>query len=69
MIRYPKLCGTDTTVGQARAYLADDHVHALLVTHDDVLVAVVERDDLTGAGARGADLAAWAPRRPHHRSG
>jgi CBS domain-containing protein len=48
MIRYPKLCGTDTTVGQARAYLADDHVHALLVTHDDVLVAVIERDDLTG---------------------
>jgi CBS domain-containing protein len=49
MIRYPKLCGTDTTVGQARAYLADDHVHALLVTQDGVLVAVVEREDLAGA--------------------
>lgn len=49
MIRYPKLCGTDTTVGQARAYLADDHVHALLVTHNGVLVAVVEPADLACA--------------------
>jgi CBS domain-containing protein len=49
MVRYPKLCGTDTTVGQARAQLADDHVHALLVTQDGVLVAVVEREDLAGA--------------------
>jgi CBS domain-containing protein len=49
MVRHPKLCGTDTTVAQARAHLADDHVHALLVTQGGVLVAVVERDDLTGA--------------------
>ena len=49
MIRYPKLCGTDTTAGQARAHLADDHVHALLVAHDGVLLAVVEREDLAGA--------------------
>jgi CBS domain-containing protein len=51
MIRYPKLCGTGTTVGQARALLADDHVHALLVTQDGVLVAVVEPADLAGAAS------------------
>jgi CBS domain-containing protein len=49
MIRYPKLCGTETTVRQAQTRLADDHVHALLVTHDGLLVAVVEREDLAGA--------------------
>jgi CBS domain-containing protein len=49
MIRFPKLCGTDTTVGQAREYLRDDHVHALLVVNGGVLVAVVERADLAGA--------------------
>lgn len=41
-----------TAVGPARVLLADDHVHALLVTDDGVLVAVVERDDLvTGSRA------------------
>jgi CBS domain-containing protein len=54
MLRYPKLCSTDTTVGQARTYLVNDHVHVLLVAHDDHLVAVVERGDLAGAAA--ADL-------------
>jgi len=49
MIRSPKLCGMHTTVGQARVCLQDDHVHALLVTRDGVLVAVVERADLAGA--------------------
>jgi CBS domain-containing protein len=49
MIRRPKLCGMQTTVEQARVCLEDDHVHALLVTRDGVLVAVVEREDLAGA--------------------
>ncbi|MET0188168.1 hypothetical protein EV383_3835 [Pseudonocardia sediminis] len=49
MIRFPKICGTGTTVGQARSYLLDDHVHALLIVEDGLLVAVVERDDLPGA--------------------
>ncbi|TCK26236.1 CBS domain-containing protein [Pseudonocardia endophytica] len=51
MIRFPKLCGTGLTVGEARTRLLDDHVHALLVVADGVLVAVVERDDLAGAPA------------------
>ena len=52
MIRRPKLCGTTTTVEQACAHLLNDHVHALLVTHHHLLIAVVEREDLTGAAAR-----------------
>lgn len=48
MIRRPKLCGAATTVGQARVRLENDHVHALLVVDDGLLVAVVERDDLAG---------------------
>jgi CBS-domain-containing membrane protein len=52
MIRFPKVCGTGTTVGQARDHLLDDHVHALLIVVDGgVLVAVVERTDLAGAQA------------------
>ncbi|MCO7219688.1 CBS domain-containing protein [Klenkia sp. PcliD-1-E] len=48
MVRVPKTCGTGTTIGQARAFFADDHVHALLVVDGAQLVAVVERVDLTG---------------------
>ncbi|GAA4915925.1 CBS domain-containing protein [Actinomycetospora succinea] len=49
MLRRPKVCEPSTTVGQARAMFADDHVHAVLVVADDVLLAVVERADLEGA--------------------
>ncbi|GHE12463.1 hypothetical protein GCM10011381_30440 [Klenkia taihuensis] len=48
MVRAPKTCGVGTTTGQARAFFADDHVHALLVVDGVRLVAVVERDDLAG---------------------
>jgi CBS domain-containing protein len=51
MIRFPKVCGTATTVGQAREHLLDDHVHTLLVVDGGVLVAVVERPDLLWAPA------------------
>lgn len=52
MIRSPKLCGTDLTVGQAHDHLLDDHVHALLVVDGGgLLVSVVEREDLAGASA------------------
>lgn len=51
MIRFPKVCGSATTVGQARDQLLDDHVHAVLVVEDGTLLAVVERADLHGASA------------------
>jgi CBS domain-containing protein len=51
MIHFPKTCRPDTTVDQARLAFADDHVHALLVTENDRLLAVVERPDLVGAPA------------------
>jgi CBS-domain-containing membrane protein len=47
MIRHPKVCGPATTTGQAREWLRDDHVHAVLVVDAGQLVAVVERSDLT----------------------
>lgn len=53
MIRFPKVCPPATTVAQARARFADDHVHALLVVDGGRLLAVVERSDLAGADADG----------------
>ncbi|TCK25892.1 CBS domain-containing protein [Pseudonocardia endophytica] len=50
MLRFPKTCGPRTSVADARALLADDHVHALLVVDGGVLLAVVEGADLAGAG-------------------
>ena len=47
----PRTGPPGTTVGQARAFFADDHVHALLVVDGGRLLAVVERADLVGAAA------------------
>lgn len=49
MIRYPKICGPETTVAQAREQFRDDHVHAVLVVDTGRLVAVVERPDIRAA--------------------
>ena len=48
VLHRPKVHPAATTVGQARAALANDHVHAVLVAEDGVLLAVVERPDLEG---------------------
>jgi CBS domain-containing protein len=47
MVRHPKLCPVDVTVGQVQALFQDVHVHAVLVV-DDVgrLVSVLERADV-----------------------
>jgi len=49
MIRYPKICGPETTVAQVREQFRDDHVHAVLVVDNGKLVAVVERPDISAA--------------------
>lgn len=49
MLARPKVSPPDTTVAEALALLADDHVHALLIVDAGVLLAVVERADLAGA--------------------
>jgi CBS domain-containing protein len=51
MLTIPKTCPVPTTVAQARALFADDHVHALLVVERGRLVAVVDRADLVAAAA------------------
>jgi CBS domain-containing protein len=49
MLRSPRTCTAATTVAEARAVLADDHVHAVLVVDEARLLAVVERADLDAA--------------------
>ncbi|PVZ10932.1 hypothetical protein C8D89_104145 [Actinomycetospora cinnamomea] len=49
MLARPKVGTADLTVAGARAELADDHVHAVLLVDAGVLVAVVERADLADA--------------------
>ena len=49
LLAHPRTSPPATTVAQARAFFADDHVHALLVVDGDRLLAVVERADLVGA--------------------
>ena len=49
MLHTPRTCGPETTVAQARAVFADDHIHAVLVVDGPTLVSVVERADLEGA--------------------
>ncbi|NMO93659.1 CBS domain-containing protein [Actinomycetospora sp. TBRC 11914] len=44
----PKVLSAAASVGEARAALADDHVHAMPVVEAGVLLAVVERGDLEG---------------------
>ena len=47
-LRTPKVHGPDVSVGAARVFFTDSHVHALLLVERGVLVSVVERDDLEG---------------------
>lgn len=51
LLRTPRVHPPNTSVGAARAFFTDDHVHAMLLVADGVLVAVVERGDLVGVPA------------------
>lgn len=46
VVRWPKTMPPDATVAQARAALADDHVHMLLITAEGRLVGTLVRADL-----------------------
>ncbi|WP_018332902.1 CBS domain-containing protein [Actinomycetospora chiangmaiensis] len=63
-LRTPKVHGPDVSVGAARVFFLDGHVHALLLVEDGVLVAVVERGDLEGVpdGARARAVGSLAGR-------
>lgn len=54
VVRVPKTLPPDTSVAVARAALADDHVHMLLLTDQGRLLGTLVRDDLpdhlSGAG-------------------
>ncbi|MGH3186811.1 MAG: CBS domain-containing protein [Streptosporangiaceae bacterium] len=46
MMRYPKLCHEDSTVGDVRQLFADDHVHAVLIVSGTRLLTVIDPVDL-----------------------
>lgn len=47
MVRNPKTLSADASIDAARAALADDHVHMLLLTQGDTLRGTLLRTDLT----------------------
>jgi hypothetical protein len=49
MITRPTTHRATTTVGELRAYFADDHVHMALLVDDGLLLGAVERPDLDSA--------------------
>lgn len=56
VVRRPKTLPAGTSVEQARACFADDHVHMLLLTESGRLLGTLVRDDLA-AGIAGTDPA------------
>lgn len=48
MVTAPKTWPGGTTVAEARAAFADDHVHMLLLVGDGILLGTLVRDDLVG---------------------
>jgi CBS domain-containing protein len=46
LVRQPKTLPVDTSVSQARACFADDHVHLLLLTESGRLIGTLVRTDL-----------------------
>jgi CBS domain-containing protein len=53
MVRRPAVHPPSTTVGELRAFFADDHVHTALVVDDGTLVGTIERADLVAAASDG----------------
>jgi hypothetical protein len=49
MVTRPTTHGGTTTVGELRAFFADDHVHMALLVDDGLLLATVERPDFDSA--------------------
>jgi CBS domain-containing protein len=61
MILTPKISGSEATVRDMKAQFDNDHVHAGLIVHSGVLLAVVERSDLDQATSDEAS-ALWVGR-------
>ena len=49
VVRHPKTLDAGSTVAAARAQLADEHVHMVLLTRDGVLLGTLVRADLARA--------------------
>lgn len=59
MVRHPKLCPADSTVGDIRRLFADDHVHAVLIVSGIRLLTVIDRIDLSPETAPSAAAASF----------
>ena len=57
MVRHPKICHEDSTVGDVRRLFADDHVHAVLIMSATRLLTVIDRADLDLEGTDSAPAA------------
>jgi CBS domain-containing protein len=51
MVVRPVVHGSSTTIGQLRAFFADEHVHMALLVDDGKLLGTVERADLARASS------------------
>ena len=60
VVRLPKTLGPSATVAEARAALADDHVHMLLLTEHGRLLGTLVPTDLPDSGASSAAAADYA---------
>jgi len=49
MVHRPKVHPVTSTVADLRQLFADEHVHAALITADEVLITVIDRDDVQPA--------------------
>lgn len=57
MVRHPKICHEDSTVGDVRQLFADDHVHAVLIVSATRLLTVIDRADFDPEGTDSAPAA------------
>jgi CBS domain-containing protein len=46
MVRHPKLCHEDSTIGDVRQLFADNHVHVVLIMSGAQVLTVIDRADL-----------------------
>lgn len=60
MLRHPKTLSSRASVEEARAALANDHVHMVLLTDDRTLVGTLVRTDLPRSAQGSGPALPWA---------
>lgn len=60
MLRHPKTLAAHASIEEARAALANDHVHMVLLTNGTALVGTLVRADLPGAESGAGPALPWS---------